>query len=742
VFEQIKKRDGRIVDFDPAKITAAIAKAGKATGEFEYREARKLTLRVLTLAHELRIGPLPEVEEIQDIVERVLLDSPFHATAKAYILYREQHAQLRRIATEANIDLVDHYIQKLDWKIKENSNMCYSLQGLNNYISSDVTSEYWLHKIYPPEIRRAHKGGDLHIHDLSLLSVYCVGWDLKDLLLNGFKGVEGKVESAPPRHLRSALGQIVNFFYTLQGEAAGAQALSNFDTLLAPFVRFDKLTYDDVRQDIQEFIFNINIPTRVGFQTPFTNITMDLCVPSTLKDHPVIYAGQTIEDMTYARFQPEMDMINRAFAEVMMAGDAKGRVFTFPIPTYNITADFDWDNPNLDLIWKMTGKYGIPYFSNFINSDMSPEDARSMCCRLRLDNRELMKRGGGLFGANPLTGSIGVVTINLPRIGYLAGSENEFFSMLADNVRLAVDSLVIKRKVLEQFTEKNLYPYSRFYLREIKQASGFYWKNHFSTVGIIGMNEACLNFLNKDIGTVEGQAFALKVMDFLRDTLSGFQDQTGDIFNLEATPAEGTSFRLAMIDKQRWPEIVCANEAEHRRGAAPYYTNSTQLPVNYSDDIFETLQLQDRLQTKYTGGTVLHLFLGEQVSDIATVKSLIRKVAGNYRLPYFTLTPTFSVCTEHGYLNGEQPKCIYCNRETEIYSRVVGYLRPVKQWNDGKQAEYALRKTFRLETLDRGLGAAPAGPESQVSNLEKAGLTEQGKAESGQRPGASRASLG
>ncbi len=722
MFEQIKKRDGRIVDFDPAKITAAIAKAGKATGEFEYREARKLTLRVLTLAHELRIGPLPEVEEIQDIVERVLLDSPFHATAKAYILYREQHAQLRRIATEANIDLVDHYIQKLDWKIKENSNMCYSLQGLNNYISSDVTSEYWLNKIYPPEIRKAHKSGDLHIHDLSLLSVYCVGWDLKDLLLKGFKGVEGKVESAPPRHLRSALGQIVNFFYTLQGEAAGAQALSNFDTLLAPFVRFDNLNYQQVRQDIQEFVFNINIPTRVGFQTPFTNITMDLCIPSTLRDHPVIHGGRTIDNMTYCQFQAEMDMINRAFAEVMMAGDAKGRVFTFPIPTYNVTADFDWNNPNLDLIWQMTGKYGIPYFSNFINSDMSPEDARSMCCRLRLDNRELMKRGGGLFGANPLTGSIGVVTVNLPRIGYLAENENDFFSMLEENIRLAVDSLVIKRKVLEQFTEKNLYPYSRFYLREIKQATGLYWKNHFSTVGIIGMNEACLNFINKDIGTVEGQAFALKVMDFIRETLGRHQDQTGDIFNLEATPAEGTSYRLAMIDKQRYPQITCANEEEYRKGSAPYYTNSTQLPVNYTDDIFETLQLQDRLQTKYTGGTVLHLFLGEQVGDIETVKNLIRKVATNYHLPYFTLTPTFSVCTEHGYLNGEQPRCAYCDRETEIYSRVVGYLRPVKQWNDGKQAEYALRKTFRLEPIEKRPETSPATITHQVSNREKAEL--------------------
>jgi anaerobic ribonucleoside-triphosphate reductase len=457
VFEQIKKRDGRIVEFDSSKITAAIAKAGKATGEFGDRETRKLTLRVLTLAHELRLGPMPEVEEIQDIVEHVLLDSPFHSTAKAYIIYREQHAQIRSITTKANVDLVDHYIQRLDWKIKENSNMCYSLQGLNNYISSDVTSEYWLNKIYPPEIRRAHRTGDLHIHDLSILSIYCVGWDLQDLLKNGFKGVEGKVESAPPRHLRSALGQIVNFFYTLQGEAAGAQALSNFDTLLAPFVRYDQLDYKKVKQALQEFIFNINIPTRVGFQTPFTNITMDLYVPAILKDQAVIIAGEA-QEQTYGDFQPEMDLINRAFAEVMMEGDARGRVFTFPIPTYNITADFDWDNPNLDPVWQMTAKYGIPYFSNFVNSDMSPEDARSMCCRLRLDNRELLKRGGGLFGANPLTGSIGVVTINLPRIGHLAKSEKEFFALLDSRLNLAVESLTIKRKVLEKFTEKNLYP--------------------------------------------------------------------------------------------------------------------------------------------------------------------------------------------------------------------------------------------------------------------------------------------
>ena len=695
MFKKIEKRDGRVVEFDSSKITAAIAKAGQATGEFGKREAKKLTLRVLTLAHELRLETLPEVEEIQDIVERVLLDSPFHKTAKAYILYREQHAQIRQIATKANVDLVNHYIKKMDWRIKENSNMSYSLQGLNNYISSEVTSEYWLNCIYPPEIRQAHKDGDLHIHDLSLLSVYCVGWDLQDLFKQGFKGVEGKVESAPPKHLRSALGQIVNFFYTLQGEAAGAQAISNFDTLLAPFVRYDRLDYNQVKQSLQEFIFNINIPTRVGFQTPFTNITMDLYVPSVLKDQPVIVGGVE-HDKTYADFQSEMDTINRAFAQVMMEGDARGRVFTFPIPTYNITADFDWDNPNLEFVWRMTGKYGIPYFSNFVNSDMSPEDARSMCCRLRLDNRELLKRGGGLFGANPLTGSIGVVTINLPRVAYESEDEKAFFTNLDMKIQLAEESLAIKRKVLEKFTENNLYPYSKFYLREIKNGNGHYWKNHFSTIGIIGMNEACLNFLGEDITTERGQEFALKVMDYLREVISEIQESSGDIFNLEATPAEGTSFRLCMLDKKKYPQILCANENEYRQGAAPYYTNSSQLPVNYTDDIFETLRLQDGLQTKYTGGTVLHIYLGEQVSNTDAIKSLIRKITANYQLPYFTLTPTFSICPSHGYLRGEQETCSQCNQTTEIYSRVVGYLRPLKQWNDGKQAEFGNRKIFKV----------------------------------------------
>jgi ribonucleoside-triphosphate reductase (formate) len=695
MFEKIRKRNGRIVSFDSSKITSAVAKAGNATGEFDEREARKLTLRILTLAHELHLGPLPDVESIQDIVERVLLDSPFYKSAKAYILYRAQHAQIRAISTEANIDLMDHYLQKLDWKIKENSNMSFSLQGLNNYISSDITSEYWLNKIYPPEIRDAHKNGDFHIHDLSLLSVYCVGWDLKDLLVSGFRGVEGKVESGPPKHLRSALGQVVNFFYTLQGEAAGAQALSNFDTLLAPFIRFDNLEYKDVKQAIQEFVFNINIPTRVGFQTPFTNITLDLYAPSILKDANVIIGGKEQKEK-YGEFQKEMDMFNVAFAEVMMEGDARGRVFTFPIPTYNITPDFDWDNPNLEPLWKMTGKYGIPYFSNFVNSDMSPEDARSMCCRLRLDNRELLKRGGGLFGANPLTGSIGVVTINLPRIGYIAKDEQDFLDRLGKMVELAKESLIVKRKVLERFTEKDLYPYSKFYLREIKNGHDCYWKNHFSTIGILGMNEACLNFLGVNIADEKGKQFAVRVMDYLRKIIAEMQEETGDIYNLEATPAEGTSYRLAIIDKERYPEIICANEAEYNRGADPFYTNSTQLPVNYSEDIFETLTLQDELQTKYTGGTVMHLFLGENISETGAVKSLIKKIVTGFKLPYITISPTFSVCPSHGYLRGKQEKCPQCNEDTEVYSRVVGYLRPVKQWNNGKQAEFGMRKTFKV----------------------------------------------
>lgn len=698
MFEQIKKRDGRTAKFNSSKITQAIQKAGEATGEFNGREAKKLTLKVITLAGNLQLGSIPEVEEIQDIVERVLLDSPFYKSAKSYIIYREQHNQIRKIAIKENVGLMESYIRRMDWKIKENSNMSYSLQGLNNYISSDITAEYWLNKIYPPQIRDAHYSGDLHIHDLSLLSVYCVGWDLQDLLLEGFKGVAGKVESSPPKHFRSALGQIVNFFYTLQGEAAGAQAMSNFDTLLAPFIREDSLSYKDVKQALQEFVFNINIPTRVGFQTPFTNITMDLNVPSNLKDSPVVIGGEYKEN-TYAQFQKEMDMLNSSFAEVMMEGDAKGRVFTFPIPTYNITKDFDWDNPNLENIWKMTGKYGIPYFSNFVNSDMDPEDARSMCCRLRLDNRELRKRGGGLFGANPLTGSIGVVTLNMPRIGFLAKDENEFFERLDTLINYAADSLSIKRKILEKFTNGNLYPYSKFYLRKIKESSGFYWRNHFSTIGVLGMNEACMNFIKQDIATQDGQDFAVRVMDHIRGRIEKLQEENDEIFNLEATPAEGTTYRFASMDKTRFEDIVCANEQEYRQGKDPFYTNSTHLPVNYTDDIFEALELQDRLQTKYTGGTVQHLFLGEEITDTKIVKKVVDKISNSFKLPYFTLTPTFSICPSHGYLSGEHEKCDSCGAETEIYSRVVGYLRPVGQWNTGKQTEFCMRKTFNTQNV-------------------------------------------
>ncbi len=693
MFEKIKKRDGRVAEFDSSKITNALRKAGEATGEFNGREATKMTMKVVTLARDLRLGVVPEVEEIQDIVERVLLDSPFYKTAKAYIIYREQHNQIRKIAIKENVGLMESYIRRMDWKVKENSNMSYSLQGLNNYISSDITAEYWLNKVYPPSVREAHYAGDLHIHDLSLLSVYCVGWDLQDLLLEGFKGVAGKVESSPPKHFRSALGQIVNFFYTLQGEAAGAQAMSNFDTLLAPFIRKDDLSYKEVKQALQEFVFNINIPTRVGFQTPFTNITMDLNVPNTLKDTPVILGGEHIRD-TYAEYQEEMDTINAAFAEVMMEGDAKGRVFTFPIPTYNITEDFDWNNPNLENIWKMTGKYGIPYFSNFVNSDMDPEDARSMCCRLRLDNRELRKRGGGLFGANPLTGSIGVVTINLPRIGYLAKNEDDFFERLDALIKVSADSLGIKRKMLEKFTNGDLYPYSKFYLRKIKESTGVYWRNHFSTIGILGMNEACINFLDKNIATKAGQDFSVKVMDHIRGKIEELQEETDEIFNLEATPAEGTTYRFASMDKAKFDDIICANEEEYKKGKDPFYTNSTHLPVNYTDDIFEALELQDRLQVKYTGGTVQHLFLGEEVTDIEIVKNVVNKVSSSFRLPYFTLTPTFSVCPSHGYISGEHEKCDTCDAETEVYSRVVGYLRPVGQWNNGKQTEFFMRKTY------------------------------------------------
>lgn len=607
--------------------------------------------------------------------------------------YSSKTAQVKDLFIDKNVKLVDDYLKQLDWQVKENSNMTYSVQGLNNYISSAISKNYWLNKIYTPEIKYAHENGDIHIHDLNLISTYCVGWDLKDLLMEGFTGVDGKIKCAPAKHFRTALGQIVNFLYTMQGEAAGAQAFSNFDTLLAPFVKYDKLEYAQVKQAMQEFVFNLNVPTRTGFQTPFTNITMDMTVPSYYADHPVIIGGELMED-TYKEFQHEMNLINKAYFEIMMQGDCTGKVFTFPIPTYNVTKDFDWDNPELEGLWEMTAKYGIPYFSNFINSDMNPEDARSMCCRLRIDNRELEYRGGGLFGSNPLTGSVGVVTINLPRIGYLAKNEAEFFRMLCRNMELARESLEIKRKVIEDYTDKNLYSYTKFYLRDIKARHGSYWKNHFSTIGLVGMNEACENLTGKNIGTDEGREFALKVMDYMRNMISNFQKETGNNYNLEATPAEGTTYRLARLDKQKFDAIKCANQHEYENGAKPFYTNSTQLPVNYTDDIFELLDKQDELQTKYTGGTVVHIFAGERVYDTKVVKNLVKKVCENYKLPYFTFSPTFSICPEHGYVAGEHFTCPDCGSACEVFSRVVGYISPVNQWNEGKKEEFAMRKTF------------------------------------------------
>jgi ribonucleoside-triphosphate reductase len=725
IFETIKKRDGRQVPFIPEKITLAIAKAGHSTGEFGLDRARELTRLVMEKAFsELRCQP--DVERVQDLVEAVLLASVHSRTAKAYILYREQRSQMRVLAGKEGrlFDLVDSYLERLDWKIRENSNMGFSLQGLNNFISSDVTSEYWLTRIYPEAVRRAHRQGDFHLHDLNQLSVYCVGWDLMDLLREGFKGVSGNIGSAPPRHFNTALGQLVNFFYTLQGEAAGAQAVSSFDTLLAPFIRYDGLGYKEVRQALQGFVFNINVATRVGFQTPFTNITMDLVPSSIYRDQPVVVGGRETGDR-YGDFQAEMNTLNEAFAEVMMAGDCLGRVFTFPIPTYNIGKDFDFDAPGLDGVWRMTGRYGVPYFSNFVNSDMSPDDARSMCCRLRLDNRELRKRGGGLFGANPLTGSIGVVTLNLPRLGHLSSGEADFMDRLDRLCDLAAESLAIKRKELERFTEGGLYPYTMFYLRAVKERMGRYWSNHFSTVGVVGANEACLNLLGRDISTPEGLAFATRILDRLRARLASIQESTGELFNLEATPAEGASYRLARLDLERNPSMIFANGAapEGGSGFTPFYTNSTHLPVSQSDDLFEVLDLQDELQTRYTGGTVIHAFIGERIDDPAMVKDLVRKIASSYRLPYFTLTPTFSICPEHGYLPGERPACPACGREADVYSRVVGYLRPVSRWNDGKRAEFALRKTY-----------ARAGGEVLVADAPRAAPARQEAAQASPAP--------
>ena len=880
---KVQKRDKTKEDFNLEKIKTAVFKALTATKKGNGDKSQKIANKVKSLLdRRFKEDEIPTVEQIQDIVEEALMLEDEIEAAKAYILYREQRRRIREQeeVSEEAVDRVDDYLEKLDWEVRENSNMTFSLQGMNHYGVSYIVKKYWLNKIYPKEVREANESGLFHLHNLDTLACYCVGWDLYDLLLKGFGGVSGKIESNPPKHFRSALGQIVNFMYTLQGEAAGAVSFSNFDTLLAPFIRYDNLSYSQVEQAIQEFLYNMAVPTRVGFQClsedteiltekgwkgynevdigdsiktfnirnreiesreiikmfkreyegemynlkneiqdqlispehrvlrkegndfvlekieevaklktqivipiapekssdearafleacdtektdlellqimaldagygsfvsegkfkliketetqisqvnkigykgviwcpttenetviarrngtvfitgncPFTNITLDLTPSENFKDQPVIIGGEPQEE-TYAEFGPEMKMFIKAFYTVMIKGDRSGRPFSFPIPTINITKDFPWDDPDLDKLWEASAKYGINNFANYINSDMSPSDSRSMCCRLRLDLTQLSNRGGGsLFGSGSLTGSIGVVTLNLPRIGYTSKTKKEFFERLGEAMDIAKESLEIKRKTIENYTKKGLYPYSRHYLKGVKRAKGQYFANHFATIGLIGMHEALLNFLGEGVNTKKGKKFALEILDFMRERLVKYQTETGNIYNLEATPAESTAYRLARKDKKAFKDIIASGTRK-----IPYYTNSTQLPVNYTDDIFEEMDLQDELQCKYTGGTIEHIFLGEEISDIETTKKLVKRVFEKYHLPFITLTPTFSICPAHGYISGKHFKCPKCtiDQPCEVYSRVVGYLRPVSQWNEAKQQEFKKRKVFKI----------------------------------------------
>jgi len=653
---KVQKRNGEIVNYDSVKITKAIFAAAQSVGGKNQAKADDLTRKVESVLKETYRGNIPAVEDIQDVVEKILIEEGHAKTAKAYILYRKRHEEIREVKNlfmDAE-EMIEDYVNLDDWRVNENANMSFSLQGLNNHIVENITKKYWLNKIYDKNLRDSHIKGDLHIHDLGLLAPYCCGWDLEAFLEQGFKGAQGKVESRPPKHFESALGQLVNLLYTLQGEAAGAQAVSSIDTYLAPFIHYDGLDYTQVKKSLQRFVFNLNVPTRVGFQTPFTNVTLDIAPHPLLTKQPVKIAG-ALKDKNYGEFQEEMDMFNQAFCEVMMEGDGAGRAFSFPIPTINITKDFPWHAPVVNSIMEMTRKFGTPYFANFLNSDLAPEDVRSMCCRLRLDNRELRKRGGGLFGANPLTGSINVVTLNMARIGYLATSEEEFkkeVRLLMEKSREICDA---KRVMLEKYMEAGLYPYSKFYLQGVKDNTGEYFKNHFSTIGLIGMNEALLNFLGEDITTEKGRSFAMEVLEFMRDRLVHYQEETGNLYNLEATPGEGASYRQARVDKEKYPDIITAG-TESR----PYYTNSVHPPVGYTNDPFELLDIQDDLQSAFTGGTVVHLFLGEKVSDPEAAKNLVKRVFDNYHLPYITITPTFSICQKCGYIKGEVYYCSNC----------------------------------------------------------------------------------
>lgn len=694
MLKTVQKRDGSLEPYKKEKITWAILNAAAQFGGNDYQTASNLADEVESYLVENFQSSSPDIETIQDTVERVLIKNGHAKTAKAYILYRDKRSKSREFThlIGETIDLFHNYLGDKDWRINENSNTQKSINGLNNYVREIFTQKYWLHEIYTEEIRQCHENGDAHIHDLGFFGPYCAGWDLRLLLMHGFGGVPGKVESAPAKHMRAFLGQVVNSTFTTQGETAGAQAWSSFDTYLAPFIRYDNMDYKAVKQCLQEFVFNINVPTRVGFQCPFSNLTFDIKVPKTLANEPVILGGVPQEE-TYGDFQAEMDILNKAFCDVMLEGDSHGRVFTFPIPTINITKDFDWDNEVVDAFMEITCKYGIPYFANYVNSDLSPEDAVSMCCRLRLDTRELKKRGGGLFGSNPLTGSIGVFTINLPRIGYLSKSVEEFKARLWKIVHIGKSSLEVKRKIIENQTNRGLYPYCANFLKDVKSRTGEYWSNHFNTIGIIGMNEAIQNFMEgEDITTANGQKFAIEMMNYMRELMMELQEETGHMYNLEATPAEGTSYKLALADKERFPNIITAGTEE-----TPYYTNSTQLPVDYTEDIFEMMELQDELQSLYTGGTVQHLYLGEKITDIEAAKSLIKKSFTNYKMPYISLTPTFSICQSHGYIAGEHFECPECGAKTEVWTRIVGYLRPVQNFNKGKKQEYYERSKLDFD---------------------------------------------
>ncbi len=686
----VKKRNGERVHFDISRISRAVTKASIAAKESCDED---LIASIVSEKASLIECECIGIETLQDLVETALMQNGYVATAKAYILYRKKRATAREehVVLDATKRLFSSYLEDESWLIKENANSRKSINGMNNFIRESFTKQYWLGEIYPDEVRDAHTSGSLHIHDLGFFGPYCAGWDIRQLLTMGFGGIQGKVSSTPAKHLRSLLAQIVNSIFTTQGESAGAQAFSSIDTFAAPFIYYDNLTQKEVKQCLQEFVFSLNVPTRVGFQSPFSNVTLDLTVPKRLQDQGVIIGGE-LKDTTYGEFQKEMDMFNLALFEVMGEGDASKRVFTFPIPTINVTKEFPWDSPVVNKLMEITSTYGIPYFSNYVNSDLDPDDALSMCCRLRLDTSELRKRGGGLFGSNPLTGSIGVVTLNLPQAAYLANNEDEFFHTLKDLVQIAKTSLEIKRKVIEKESERGMYPFSTRYLQTVKDKEGSFWANHFSTIGLVGLHEAAVMMLNNTEGITgeQGQQFSIRTLNYLRELMKEIQQETGHNYNLEATPAEGTSYRLAQMDIHKYPQIYTSGEE------VPYYTNSSQLPVDYTKDIFETLDKQDALQSLYTGGTVLHLYLGEKIDDIEITKRLIQKVFTHYTLPYISITPTFSTCVDHGYIVGEEHTCPICGASCEVWTRVVGYLRPVNDFHKGKQEEHRLRKPYQL----------------------------------------------